>query len=75
MVDSFFRHFSGHTQVNAADLRRIRYPDIEVLTALGRRARSCRNDQDAIDQAVVEEAFYAEEFAEPCHKAKAGGIY
>ena len=34
-VDSYFRQFSGHTQVNAGDLRRLRYPDGESLTRLG----------------------------------------
>jgi len=33
-VDDYFRTFSGHTQVNAADLRRLKYPSIEALTQL-----------------------------------------
>lgn len=35
LVDVQFRRFSGHTQVNATDLRRLRYPDAEWLSALG----------------------------------------
>lgn len=35
VVDHFFRQFNGHTQVNATDLRNIRYPDIAYLLALG----------------------------------------
>jgi adenine-specific DNA-methyltransferase len=35
-VDDYFRTFSGHTQVNATDLRRLRYPSIEDLEKLGR---------------------------------------
>lgn len=35
-VDDYFRTFSGHTQVNATDLRRLRYPSIEQLEAAGR---------------------------------------
>jgi adenine-specific DNA-methyltransferase len=35
-VDDYFRVFSGHTQVNAADLRRLRYPDLLRLRELGR---------------------------------------
>jgi adenine-specific DNA-methyltransferase len=29
--DSIFRKFSGHTQVNATDLRNMKYPNLEVL--------------------------------------------
>jgi len=34
-VDNYFRTFSGHTQVNATDLRRLRYPSIAQLRAMG----------------------------------------
>ena len=34
-VDEHFRRFSGHTQVNANDLRLIKYPSREDLVALG----------------------------------------
>ncbi len=34
-VDRYFRQFSGHTQVNAADLRSLRYPDRIVLERIG----------------------------------------
>lgn len=34
-VDDYFRAFSGHTQVNATDLRRMRYPKYEELMTLG----------------------------------------
>jgi adenine-specific DNA-methyltransferase len=33
-VDDYFRTFSGHTQVNATDLRRLRYPSIDELRQL-----------------------------------------
>jgi adenine-specific DNA-methyltransferase len=36
LVDDFFRLFSGHTQVNAADLRRLPYPSRSQLEQLGR---------------------------------------
>jgi adenine-specific DNA-methyltransferase len=36
LVDRYFRQFSGHTQVNAGDLRKIRYPSLESLTNVGR---------------------------------------
>ena len=36
LVDLYFRQFSGHTQVNASDLRMLPYPSEEVLAELGR---------------------------------------
>lgn len=36
LVDTYVRQFSGHTQVNATDLRRLRYPDVETLRAMAR---------------------------------------
>ncbi|MGH3263874.1 MAG: Eco57I restriction-modification methylase domain-containing protein, partial [Trebonia sp.] len=35
VVDKYFRTFSGHTQVNATDLRSLRYPSRGQLAALG----------------------------------------
>ena len=37
-VDENFRRFNGHTQVNATDLRLIKYPNKESLIALGKKA-------------------------------------
>lgn len=34
-VDQYFRQFNGHTQVNATDLRSLRYPSHEQLVAMG----------------------------------------
>ncbi len=36
VVDRYFRVWSGHTQVNVADLVRLPYPDVGTLLALGR---------------------------------------
>lgn len=36
-VDDYFRTFSGHTQVNATDLRRLCYPSQEELRVIGER--------------------------------------
>jgi adenine-specific DNA-methyltransferase len=36
VIDSYFRHFNGHTQVNATDLRSLPYPPADVLIALGK---------------------------------------
>jgi len=35
VVDSYFRHFNGHTQVNATDLRSLPYPAVSTLIKLG----------------------------------------
>ena len=51
-VDLFFRQFNGHTQVNATDLRALRYPSTDQLVALGAAARNEPRDQDAIDALV-----------------------
>lgn len=38
-LDDYFRSFNGHTQVNATDLRQLRYPSNLLLTRLGKWAR------------------------------------
>ncbi len=38
-VDRYVRQFSGHTQINATDLRHLRYPSRDQLCALGRLVR------------------------------------
>jgi len=38
MIDECFRRFSGHTQVNATDLKRMKYPSRDALISLGRWA-------------------------------------
>ena len=52
-VDEYFRRFSGHTQVNATDLRRLKYPERVELEKLGQWAQSqaCLT-QELIDQRV-----------------------
>lgn len=50
MVDTHFRSFSGHTQVNATDLRVMRFPNKAVLLELGSWARKQRTlTQEQID--------------------------
>jgi hypothetical protein len=49
-VDEHFRRFNGHTQVNATDLRLIKYPNREKLMTLGKWAKQQTNlDQSMID--------------------------
>lgn len=38
-VDRYFRSFNGHTQVNAGDLKRLRYPNRIKLAQLGKEAK------------------------------------
>jgi adenine-specific DNA-methyltransferase len=54
-VDSYFRQLSGHTQVNATDLRAMRYPGRQKLVALGRRIGQEFPPQQELDT-LVEEA-------------------
>lgn len=49
-VDEHFRVFSGHTQVNVTDLRRMRYPSRDLLVAFGRWSRK----QKSLDQATID---------------------
>lgn len=51
--DEYFRRFSGHTQVNVTDLRRVKYPDRELLTSLGRWSI----EQSEIDQGMIDDIF------------------
>ena len=55
LVDQYFRQFSGHTQVNATDLRSIKYPTEKQLIALGKRIGNQYPDQNEIDRLVTEE--------------------
>lgn len=54
ILDEHFRVFSGHTQVNATDLRNMRYPSREQLRILGQRAKDQPNDQASIDRLIEE---------------------
>jgi adenine-specific DNA-methyltransferase len=49
-VDSYFRQFNGHTQVNATDLRSLPYPRREQLETLGGRIGDIFPDQGALDR-------------------------
>ncbi|MFW1648221.1 Eco57I restriction-modification methylase domain-containing protein [Acinetobacter baumannii] len=51
-LDQHLRRFSGHTQINATDLRNIRHPGSDDLIALGKIAKSSQLDQATIDQLV-----------------------
>ena len=53
VVDDYFRLFSGHTQVNATDLKQLKYPSRERLCELGRWAKKQKRfDLVTIDKQV-----------------------
>jgi adenine-specific DNA-methyltransferase len=57
VVDTYFRQFSGHTQVNATDLRSLRYPSFTTLEQLGRKITDPGMAQDQLDDFIEEELF------------------
>ncbi|MEV4444661.1 Eco57I restriction-modification methylase domain-containing protein [Streptomyces mirabilis] len=53
LLDRFIRRFNGHTQVNATDLRNLRYPSAGQLTAMGSSWEpGTWLDQEKIDELV-----------------------
>jgi len=53
-VDDHFRRFNGHTQVNATDLRAMKYPSRQTLMALGEWAvASGELSQGMIDEKLA----------------------
>jgi adenine-specific DNA-methyltransferase len=54
LFDCHFRLFSGHTQVNATDLRKMTYPSRDQLMRLGRHVQDRMPDQETIDKILEE---------------------
>lgn len=52
LLDRYFRLFSGHTQVNATDLRKMRYPSREQMLRLGQEVKPSLPDQQRVDSAL-----------------------
>jgi adenine-specific DNA-methyltransferase len=61
LVDEYFRQFSGHTQINATDLRNLKYPTEAQLISLGEKVGKNYPDQDEIDRIVMEELALADQ--------------
>jgi adenine-specific DNA-methyltransferase len=55
VADQYFRIFSGHTQVNATDLRKMPYPTREQLLRLGAYVEETVPDQKTIDAIIEKE--------------------
>lgn len=49
-VDEHFRRFNGHTQINATDLKLMKYPSRDALIQLGEWAAS----QSALTQTMID---------------------
>lgn len=49
LFDKYFRLFSGHTQVNATDLRKMKYPSREQLMHLGMHVKDRIPNQETVD--------------------------
>lgn len=52
LVDKYFRQMNGHTQVNATDLRTLRYPTKEQLVSIGEMVDFEDFDQIRVNQIV-----------------------
>lgn len=55
LLDEYFRQFNGHTQVNATDLRSMRYPGKEALIAFGRKVGGKNLSQEDLDDLFYEQ--------------------
>jgi adenine-specific DNA-methyltransferase len=54
-LDLYFRQFNGHTQVNATDLRNVRFPTADQLRNIGSQIESEHLEQNDIDRIVTRE--------------------
>lgn len=52
LADKWLRRFNGHTQVNAGDLRILRYPDLKTLSRWGAKVSGFLPPQEQIDKIV-----------------------
>jgi adenine-specific DNA-methyltransferase len=53
IVDDYFRSFSGHTQVNVSDLKRLRYPSIKTLKRIGAEIQDVLNPNEQLINELV----------------------
>ena len=61
IVDQYFRLFSGHTQVNATDLRKMPYPTHEQLLRLSKYVKETMPDHETIDDIMEKECLNCEQ--------------
>lgn len=55
LLDKLYRLFGGHTQVNATDLKTIKYPSIESLMRIGSEVETLNINQNQIDELLDRE--------------------
>ncbi len=67
LFDLYFRQFSGHTQVNATDLRRIKYPSKDLLIKLGSQTENVDLTQTQLDILVHETLSIMKEAIDAVH--------
>lgn len=53
LADQYFRVFSGHTQVNASDLKAMKYPDAATLLEFGKQIQDCFPPQEQLDRIIA----------------------
>ncbi|HGN1344099.1 TPA: Eco57I restriction-modification methylase domain-containing protein [Pseudomonas aeruginosa] len=52
LIDKYFRQMNGHTQVNATDLRALRYPTRKQLENIANQVDFIEFDQDKVDEII-----------------------
>ncbi|MBE0470891.1 MAG: Eco57I restriction-modification methylase domain-containing protein [Methyloprofundus sp.] len=55
LIDKYYRCIGGHTQVNASDLKYLKYPDYKSLIAIGQKVNLQKITQLEIDKLIDEE--------------------
>jgi adenine-specific DNA-methyltransferase len=65
IVDTYFRIFSGHTQVNADDLRRMPVPSASQLEELGKTWSGKLPDQKEVDMTIKRTLFQGAQKDDP----------
>jgi adenine-specific DNA-methyltransferase len=58
LLDKYYRLFSGHTQINATDLKTLHYPNLESLIRIGDRVKGISLSQKEIDTLLKEEIIH-----------------
>ena len=70
LIDMYFRIFNGHTQVNATDLRAMKYPSAVELEELGRQIGDRVLNQDQIDTLIERNLLIMSDEVSPVSAAK-----
>jgi adenine-specific DNA-methyltransferase len=53
LLDRYFRAISGNTQVNATEIRAMKFPDLETVSRVGRRVRGLVEFHPAVAEKIV----------------------